>query len=115
VCRQRAAYRWKDVDESYNFSSDFIAIEHFHTKLCSSKIVEVPSVGISGLSFGSPGTKNHLDVAPVERCRVYYKGGGGGFPQVRAMVNVRSSCTPFISRYALTKFIRGWNYYVVIF
>jgi hypothetical protein len=24
--------------------------------------------------------KNHLDVAPVERRRVYYKGEGGGFP-----------------------------------
>ncbi len=37
-------------------------------------------MGISGLSLGSPGTKNHLDVAPMERRRVYYKGEGGGFP-----------------------------------
>jgi hypothetical protein len=27
-----------------------------------------------------PGEKSHLDVGPVERCRVYYKGEGGGFP-----------------------------------
>jgi hypothetical protein len=32
------------------------------------------------LPLGSPETKRHLDVAPVERCRVYYKGEGGGFP-----------------------------------
>ncbi len=44
-------------------------------------------MGISGLPLGSPGTKNHLDVPPVERHKVYYKGEGGGFPQVRAMVN----------------------------
>jgi hypothetical protein len=30
----------------------------------------------------------HLDVGPVERSRVYYKGEGGGFPQVRAVVSL---------------------------
>ncbi len=35
-------------------------------------------MGILGLPLGS-----HLDVAPVERHRVYYKGEGDGFPQVR--------------------------------
>jgi hypothetical protein len=28
----------------------------------------------------SPGTKSHLDVGPMERCTIYYKGEGGGFP-----------------------------------
>jgi len=41
---------------------------------------------------GVPGEKNHLDVASVERCRVYYKGEGGGFLQVQAMVNLVCSC-----------------------
>jgi hypothetical protein len=45
-------------------------------------------MAISGLSFGSPETKTHLDVAPMERRKVYYKGEGGGFPQVRAVVNL---------------------------
>jgi hypothetical protein len=31
--------------------------------------------------------KSHLDVAPMESYRVYYKGEGGGFPQVRVVVN----------------------------
>jgi hypothetical protein len=30
--------------------------------------------------------------AVVERCRVYYKGEGGGFPQVWAMVNLVCLC-----------------------
>ncbi len=53
-------------------------------------------VGISGLSLGSPGTKSHLDVAPVESCRVYYMGEGGGFPQVWAVVSLVSSKSPMV-------------------
>jgi hypothetical protein len=59
-----------------------------HRKLCTLKVAKVLIVGTSGLSFGSLGTKNHLDVALVERQKVYYKGEGGGFPQVRAMVSL---------------------------
>jgi hypothetical protein len=55
------------------------------------KVAVVPSLRISGLPLGNLGTKRHLDVAPVERCRVYYKGEGGGFPQVRAVVSLVSS------------------------
>jgi hypothetical protein len=44
----------------------------------------VPTVGISEVL----GEKNHLDVAPMERRKVYYKGESGGFPQVRTMVNL---------------------------
>ncbi len=43
---------------------------------------------ISGLPFGSLGTKCHLDVGLVERHKIYYKGEGGGFPQVRAVVSL---------------------------
>jgi hypothetical protein len=52
--------------------------------------VRVPTLGISGLPFGSLGTKCHLDVSLVERHKVYYKGEGGGFPQVRTVVNLVS-------------------------
>ncbi len=47
-------------------------------------------MGISRLSFGSLGTKCHLDVGLVERHIIYYKGEGGGFPQVRVMVSLVS-------------------------
>jgi hypothetical protein len=89
-------YYWKDLDESYNFASDLIAIKDFHAKLWAPKVAKVPNVGISGLPLGSPRTKRHLDVAPMERCRIYYKGEGGGFPQVRAMVSLVSPSCPWL-------------------
>jgi hypothetical protein len=46
-------------------------------------------------SRGSPGTKCHLDVAHVERRIVYYKGEGGGFPQVWAVVSLVCPSCPW--------------------
>jgi len=51
-------------------------------------------VRISGLPFESPGTKWHLGAGPMAKHRVYYKGEGGGFPQVWVMVNLMSSSLP---------------------
>jgi hypothetical protein len=47
-----------------------------------------------GVPFGSPDTKSHLDVSLVERCIVYYKGEGGDFPQVRAVVSLVNLNSP---------------------
>ncbi len=47
-------------------------------------------MAISGLPLGSPETKSHFDVGLVERHKVYYKGEGGGFPQVWAVVSLVS-------------------------
>jgi hypothetical protein len=88
TCKRRATYRWKDLDEGYNFSSDLIVIGGLHKKLCVLKVAGIWVVTISGLPLGNPGTKNHLGVASVERRRVYYKGEGGGFLQVRAVVSL---------------------------
>jgi hypothetical protein len=63
------------------------------------KVTGVPVVGISGLPFGSPGRKCHLDLAPVEICREYYKGEGGDFPQIRAVVSLVSSRLPVARPY----------------
>ncbi len=95
--RWHATYRWKALDKGYSFASDLVAIGGLHKKLCALKVAEVLVVGISGLPLGRPWTKSHLDVAPVERRRVYYKGEGGGFPQIRAVVSlVCSSCPWFV-------------------
>jgi hypothetical protein len=51
-------------------------------KVMGPKVVGVLTLAISGLPFGKPKTKCHLDVGLVERHEVYYKGEGGGFPQV---------------------------------
>jgi hypothetical protein len=49
---------------------------------------------ISGLHFGSPGTKSHSGVGAVEQRREYYMGEGGGFPRVRAVVSQGSPRSP---------------------
>ncbi len=53
-------------------------IGDLHTKLWPCKVLRVPTLAISGLPFGSPGTKCHLDVGLVGRHIVYYKGEGAG-------------------------------------
>jgi hypothetical protein len=68
---KHGTYRWKDLDENYNFALDLIAIGGLHVRLCAPKVAGIPVVEISGLPLGSPKTKSHLDVAPVERRRVY--------------------------------------------
>jgi hypothetical protein len=38
--------------------------------------------------------QSHLDVTHVERCKVYYKGEGGGFPQIQVVMSlVCPSCS----------------------
>jgi hypothetical protein len=76
------------------FFLDFISIGGLHMKLWGPKIERVPTLGISGLPFGSLKTKCHLDVNFVERHKVYYKGEGGGFLQVRVMMSLVSSSLP---------------------
>ncbi len=95
-CKGRATYRWKVLDKSYNFDLDHTSIGGLLAKLWGSKIARVPAGGISGLPFRSLGKKSHLDVAFVESCIVYYKGEGGGVPQVRAMVSLVCPCCPWL-------------------
>jgi len=90
-----ATWRWKALDESYNFASARITIRGLLAKLWGSEVAKVPFGAISGVLRGSPGKKSHLDVASVESCRVYYKGEGGGFPQVRAVVSLVCPCCPW--------------------
>jgi hypothetical protein len=47
-------------------------------------------------NFETSRTKCHLDVGLVEKHRVYYKGEGGGFPQVRAVVSLMSPNLPVV-------------------
>jgi hypothetical protein len=94
MCKWRATYSWKAFDEGYNFSLDLILIESMHTKLWGPKIAKVPTLRISRLLNGNFGTKCHLDVGLVERHRKYYKGEGGGFPQIWAMVSLVSLSLP---------------------
>jgi hypothetical protein len=96
VCKWCATYRWKALDEGYNFALDLTLIGNLHTKLWALKIVEIPTLGISKLPLGSPRTKWHLGATPVAKHKVYYKGEGGGFPQVWVVVNLVNPCLPVI-------------------
>jgi hypothetical protein len=84
----------KALDEGYNFVSYLISIEGLHAKLWAPKVAGIPVVEILGLPLGSFKTKWHLGAGPVARHRVYYKGEGGGFPQVWAVMSLVSLCLP---------------------
>jgi hypothetical protein len=87
VCRRIATWRWKALEESYNFGSNLILIQARGEKLWMPKVPGVQTGTVSGLHLGSPGKKSHLDVAPMRSCREYYKGEGGGLPRVQAVVS----------------------------
>jgi len=88
VFRWHATYLWKALKEGYNFVSDLISIGGLRTKLWGPKVTGVPTLAISRFPFGSPKTKCHLDEGLVEKHKIYYKGEGGGFPQVQAVVSL---------------------------
>ncbi len=87
-----ATYHWKACNKGYNFVSDLISIIGLHTKLWAPKVVKVPTLGILGLPLESLGTKWHLGVGTMAMHIVYYKGEGGGFPKVQAVVSLISLC-----------------------
>jgi hypothetical protein len=58
--------------------------------------MKVLTLVISGLPLGSLENKSHMDVGLVERHRVYYKGEGGGFPQVQAVISLVSPSCPWL-------------------
>jgi len=71
------------------------------SKVCSQsygapKSRESPLAGFRDSHAGVPGEKSHLDVGPVERSKVYYKGEGGGFPQVQAVVSLVCPCCSWL-------------------
>jgi hypothetical protein len=94
TCRWCATYHQKALHEGYNFALDLISIGGVHTKLWAPKVAGVSTMGISGLPLGSHKTKWHLGASLVARHMVYYKGEGGCFPQVWAVVNFVSPCLP---------------------
>jgi hypothetical protein len=87
VCSRSVTRRWKALDEIYNFGWNLVPIRARGDKLWFPKVPGVQTGTVSGLHLGSPGKKSHLDVASVRSYREYYKGEGGGFPQVRAVVS----------------------------
>jgi hypothetical protein len=71
VFRRSATWRWKVLKESYNFRSDLTPIGGWSREIWAPKVLGVQPGTVSGLLFESHGKKSHLDVASVERHRVY--------------------------------------------
>jgi hypothetical protein len=94
VCRWSATWLWKFLKESYKIALDLISIWGLSKKLWMPKVSGVQTGTVSGLLLGSPVKKCHSDVASAWSYREYYKGEGGGFPRVRAVVSqVSPSCS----------------------
>jgi hypothetical protein len=87
VCRWSATHHYKALKESYKFALGLISIKGWSKKLWMPKVSGVQTGTVSGLHFGSPRKKCHSDASAVERHKEYYMGEGGGFPQIRAVVN----------------------------
>jgi hypothetical protein len=64
--------------------------QRFAHKVMGLQICGSPILRISKL--GSFKTKWHLGVSPMARHKIYYKGEGGGFPQIRIVVSLASPC-----------------------
>jgi len=96
TCRWLPTYLWKGLGKGYNFALDLISIRGLHARLWAPKVAKVLVVRISGLPLESPKTKCHLNMGLVERHKIYYKGEGGGFPQVQAVVSLMNLICPWV-------------------
>jgi hypothetical protein len=88
-CRWRAKCCWK-----FRWGLQLCFRPHLNWK-SAQKITHPQSRGNPNFgNFRTPKTKCHLDVGFVAKHKVYHKGEGGGFPQVRAVVSlVSASCS----------------------
>jgi hypothetical protein len=87
VSLRSATWRWKALNESYNFGLELVPIRVQGEELWPSKVPRLQPEIVSGLQLGGPGKKSHSDVASAVRRREYYMGEGGGSPRVRAVVS----------------------------
>jgi hypothetical protein len=60
----------------------------------------------------NPETKCHLGASPMAKHKIYYKGKGGGFPQVQAVVSFVSSRPPVA--HPSTKSVLAMHYQLVV-
>jgi hypothetical protein len=86
--RWHATYLWKYLDKGYNFALDLVSIEGLHNKLWASKMAGILISRISKLPTWESWKKWHLGVAPTTNHKEYYKGEGGGFFWVQAVVSL---------------------------
>ncbi len=66
VCRWNVTQRWKAFNKSYKFALDLIPIRGLRKESWIHKVPRVQTGTVSGLFFGSPGTKSYSNVGAVE-------------------------------------------------
>jgi len=98
----------------YNIALKLTSIKGLHKKVWISKVAGVPILGILGVPTWESRDKWHLGATLMASHRNYYKGEGGGFPQIWFVVNLVSSCMSHgssmhqkCSNYALTNLLFG--------
>jgi hypothetical protein len=105
-----ATWRWKALEESYNFGLDLALIRFGSREIWAPKVPGLQPgqfrETISGLQLGSPGKMCHSDVAPAGSYREYYMGEGGGFPQVRAVVSLVCQSARGLSQHPRVSWMR---------
>ncbi len=73
---------------------------HFHRrstrKVMTPQSYESPNLGNFETPTWESGDKKPFRCGPMKRRKVYYKGEGGDFPQVRAVVSLVSSSCPWL-------------------
>jgi len=93
VYRWRATYRWKALDEGYNFALDLITIGGLHIKLWAPKLRESELWQFRDSHLGVPRQKS-LWMWASWRSTKYTIREGGGLPQVWAVVSLTSPSLP---------------------
>jgi hypothetical protein len=73
-------HHWKYLFKGYKIFP-FHASNKFFEKKMNIQSLGTTKISILGLPFGSLGKKCHLDVAPMETHRIYYKEGSGASSQ----------------------------------
>jgi hypothetical protein len=81
-CRFHATYHWKAIDEIYNFALNLTSIKGLQKKLQASKFLGVPILKNLGLPTWETEDKMTFGHNPHGYHKEYYKGEGGGFPQI---------------------------------
>jgi len=79
---------------SYNFALDLTSIRGLYKKLWAPKPQWTQFWEFWDSQIGNPGTKWHLGASLVAMHKKYYKGEGGGFPQIQAVVSLVILCLP---------------------
>jgi hypothetical protein len=107
--RDSTQFTWLQIARHISLESSRrklqLCLRLHHDPRSACKVMGLQSPGSpSWLDFGNPaqesrrslGREKPFRCGPVERCRVYYKGKGGGFPQVWAVVSLVCPCSPWL-------------------